>query len=389
MRSQLLLAVALLATPLVGCLGGGEELEQTNTSEAEPEEPAPDEENPARSDQADAGNGTDEAETPADNATNGTDEPEPPAEPVPVEPPRTAVVGQIDAGINPYHEAFHDESELARTHPSEYIDGFPEDAEALNLTLDADSYEEALAADEDVWANVTRGELYWIPGTRIVGAISLDEGLTRGDREDTPILDDHGHGTMTASRAVGEGTSLAPDARIVTIEGFGGQEVRWAADQGWIDVQTNSWVDRVPPPANRAQDEAPLTDVESTSEAFAYAADRTVTFTSSGNGLAYQAGVAPQPTVAEPAGGPGGVRGGAPDHGPGPCAAGRAFLGVAHAGAPHARERQAQGEQGNEWKRDSAFRVQASHVGKNGGRCESSGERKTTPLRDRGRAGTR
>jgi hypothetical protein len=205
------------------------------------------------------------------------------------------IVALIDSGINPYSVAFRDRSALARRHPSTYIRGYPKDAEALRLTLDA-PYEEAVEKDAAVWAAVRRGILYWIPGTRIVGAISFGSGGTcsrdapppvngGGDCSEHVILDDHGHGTMTSSRAAGSPRSLAPDARIVMIEGLGEQGVRWAADAGWIDVQSNSWLNLVPPPAN-----------SSTPEAFAHAAGKMVTIAASGNGTAYLMGAAPTPT---------------------------------------------------------------------------------------------
>ncbi|MDQ3941436.1 MAG: S8 family peptidase, partial [Actinomycetota bacterium] len=172
----------------------------------------------------------------------------------------TAIVALIDTGINPYSIAFRDRSARAYNHPSTYIPGFPKDATALRLHLDV-PYEEAMKADAKTWALLRRGQLYWIPGTRIVGAISFGSGgtncpvvsvppanaLQTGCKE-TVVLDDHGHGTMTASRAAGAPNSLAPTARIVMIEGLGGGSVEWAAEQGWIDVQSNSWLSLVPPP---------------------------------------------------------------------------------------------------------------------------------------------
>jgi hypothetical protein len=290
MRLELVLVGLLILSPLTGCLSGGEDLDQTNTSRADP----PTGENLSSEE---AGENATANTSGPDEPANDTTEPETAPEHSPENPP-TAVVALIDRGINPYHEAFRDDSPLAHVHPSTYIEGFPEDAEALNLTLEADSYAAALEADREVWANVSDGELYWIPGTRIVGAISLEDGGSREGREETPILDDHGHGTMTASRAAGEGTSLAPGARIVAVEGFGGAQVRWTAEQDWIDVQSNSWIDRVPPPANQFQSEVPETELESTSEAMAAAADEMVTVAASGNGLAYTLGLAPTPTFA-------------------------------------------------------------------------------------------
>jgi hypothetical protein len=224
-------------------------------------------------------------------------------------PEPLAVVALIDTGINPYNVAFRDRSPIAYRHPSTYIPGYPKTAPALRVTLDV-PYAQAMARDAKLWASVRPATLYWIPGTRIVGAISFGSGGTNcpyapappansvnGPCTEHAILDDHGHGTMTASRAAGSPHSLAPQARIVEIEGLGGKAVRWAADRGWIDVQSNSWIDLTPPPASGLQ---PEDDGEfwgySTSNAFAHAVSRTVTIAASGNGAAYLAGAAPTPT---------------------------------------------------------------------------------------------
>ena len=213
------------------------------------------------------------------------------------DPRVTSVVALIDTGINPYSPAFRDRSRLAHKHPSKYIPGFPKDAIALRLHLDL-PYPEAVKADAKVWDTVRRGQLYWIPGTRIAGAISFGPGGTncpvvaappanalQGDCDEHVILDDHGHGTMTASRAAGAPSSLAPDARIVEIEGLGARGVQWAAEQGWIDVQSNSWLSLAPPPIPSG-----------VTNAFSFASKRMLTLAASGNGTAYLAGGAPTPT---------------------------------------------------------------------------------------------
>ncbi|HEX2021733.1 MAG TPA: S8/S53 family peptidase [Candidatus Thermoplasmatota archaeon] len=230
------------------------------------------------------------------------------------------VIAHVDTGINPYSLAFRDESPLAWVHPSRYLPGYPEDAPALRLSLNETDYAKAYEADKAVWDSVERDRLYWIPGTRIVGAVSFGPGGTNcppaatpplsyvpGDCADRPILDDHGHGTMTASRMASREGSLAPDARIVTVEGPGAHAVRWLADQGWIDAQTNSWLDFVPPPASDA--------VDGISEAFAHAASRMAVFAASGNGAGYVLGFAPTPTYVLDTAAPGVVLVGAHDNG--------------------------------------------------------------------------
>ncbi len=234
-----------------------------------------------------------------------------------VKPDPQAVVALIDSGINPYSEAFRDTSALAKRHPSTYIPGYPKDAVALRLSIGL-PYEQAIKKDEMKWKLLERGKLYWIPGTRIVGAISFGAGGTNcpaiheapplntlgGNCPERVILDDHGHGTMTASRAAGSPNSLAPDARIVMIEGLGGRGVEWAADSGWIDVQSNSWLSLVPPPLPNG-----------TSESFSHAAQRMLTLAASGNGTAYLAGVAPTPTYILSTASPGVVLVGGHDNG--------------------------------------------------------------------------
>lgn len=232
-----------------------------------------------------------------------------------------AVIAHIDTGINPYARAFRDDSALAYVHPSEYLPGYPADTPALWLTLNATDLATAYEADKGLWENVSDGQPYWIPGTRIVAAVSFGAGgtncpavspapplnLLAGSCEDRPILDDHGHGTMTASRMAAGEHSLCPTCRIVSIEGTGGGSVVWAADQGWIDVQTNSWLSLVPA--------GPLQAFDGTSEAFAYAADKMVAIAASGNGAAYVTGFAPTPTYLLSTAAPGVVLVGAHDNG--------------------------------------------------------------------------
>ncbi|MHB8604348.1 MAG: hypothetical protein ACYDCK_03750, partial [Thermoplasmatota archaeon] len=187
--------------------------------------------------------------------------------PVAVAPLSHVVIAAIDVGINPYNIAFRDDSPLGYTPPWLYIPGYPVDTPALKLHLNETDYATAFALDKGTWLNVTRGQLYWIPGTRIVGGISFANGGTDCPRlttippisgieplicPDYKILDDNGHGSMTASRMAGNPHSLCPECRIVEIEGLGAKEVLWAASQGWIDVQTNSWLSLIPAPADGA-----------------------------------------------------------------------------------------------------------------------------------------
>jgi subtilisin family serine protease len=162
------------------------------------------------------------------------------------------VVAVIDTGINPYHAEFRDPARVA--HPSSYLQGYPAGARALHLCLDAHahpncaSYAGAKAHDAALWRGVPGtedsaegwGPLHWIPGTRIVGAVSI------GSPHDsfiapTRILDETGHGTAAASLAVGSTLGLCPSCLLVVVEGPGDEALAWAAAQPWIDVVSNSW----------------------------------------------------------------------------------------------------------------------------------------------------
>ncbi|MGH2757644.1 MAG: S8 family serine peptidase [Actinomycetota bacterium] len=159
----------------------------------------------------------------------------------------TSVVAVIDTGINPYHVVFRDDSRRAFEHPSTYIDGFPKDAEALRISLNEKDYWTALHKDCDLWNKVKPGQLYWFPGTKIVGGITFSEGAqplscTERTIVDGRIIDAGAHGTMTASRAVGNGYGACPECRVVAVQGFSVESVRWAAKNAdWIDAQSNSW----------------------------------------------------------------------------------------------------------------------------------------------------
>lgn len=259
------------------------------------------------------------------------------------------VLALIDSGVNPYHIAFRDTSALAFQHPCTYIVGYPCNATALPITLDAESYEEAVAKDKPIWDAVQQGKLYWIPGTKIVGAVRFGSGGINCPLVPAPpanivardvgggvlgscpaernLLDDHGHGTMTASRSVGNAHSLCTECRLVVIEGLGPAGVRWAADQGWIDVQSNSWLNLVPPPANQLRGTTLVAACSanpspscvfnpgSTAAAFAYAQARMLTLAASGNGAAYILGFAPTPTYVLSTAAPGVILVGGHDNG--------------------------------------------------------------------------
>lgn len=227
-------------------------------------------------------------------------------------PTARVVVADIDTGINPYHVEFRDASSDAFAHPSTYLAGFPADAPALDLTLDAPDYDAAVAADCAVWQSVEPGVLYWIPGTRIVGAISFEEGLeTECDvaNETYPqvILDPQGHGTMTASRVAGATTSLCPTCKIVFVQGFSAESMLFAAEQPYIDLQTNSWGAL---PTDYKTDATPLAGLGfagNDREVVLQAAKLHPVFVAGGNGLLGFFGVTGHPAYLDDIAGPDGI----------------------------------------------------------------------------------
>lgn len=212
-----------------------------------------------------------------------------------------AVVALVDTGINPYHVDFRDDSALARLHPSTYLPGYPADAVAVNLTLDAKDLAAALDADKDAWKGLKPGVLYWFPGTKIVGAYAPDDSP---DPDAPGLLFSTGHGTMTASRAAGNAYSLCPECRIVAIQGFSAESVTWASEQAWIDAQSNSWSPLV---VMQQADPVPFVGMPGLAEAFEAAAQRHAVFGSAGNGVAGKLGVVGHPSFTRSTSGPRGV----------------------------------------------------------------------------------
>lgn len=167
------------------------------------------------------------------------------------------VIAVVDTGVNPYHTAFRastyprnvdaDASNNVdfSAHPSSFIPGFPADAPSIPLTFTAPNYNSAVAADDAVWDSLDERKLYWIPGTKIIGAYDGTGTFAAigGTVDDfTPILDENGHGTGTASLAAGHTQAyhaLCRECLLVVVEGTGGFE--WAISQPWIDIVSNSY----------------------------------------------------------------------------------------------------------------------------------------------------
>lgn len=155
--------------------------------------------------------------------------------------PPVTVIGIADTGINPYHLEFSaatypDPDVLALTrnftrHPSEYIPGYPAGTPPIPVTLGKGYLPQE---DQGLWTadRVRGGTLHWIPGTKIVGAYSAAVDGAR------PVLDDHGHGTGSASVSAGNRYGYCPSCLLVMVEGL---DETVATGYPWVDISSHSF----------------------------------------------------------------------------------------------------------------------------------------------------
>ncbi len=164
------------------------------------------------------------------------------------------VVAVSDSGINLYHEDFGaalypDKRVLDATanftkHPSTYLDGYPANTPALPITLGKDFAPGKLHPAEDAGlftrAALPLNTLYWVPGTKIVGAIdTTDTSAVNANADLTPLLDDDGHGTASASVAVGNLYGYCNSCLLAFGEGFSATEKFYSYP--WVDLASNSF----------------------------------------------------------------------------------------------------------------------------------------------------
>ena len=166
------------------------------------------------------------------------------------------IVAVNDTGVNPYHLEYSaltypDPDVLALTnnfqrHPSEYIAGYPKDAQAIRATLGQGYFPEA---DRDLWSlkstsnpnGLEFGRLYWIPGTKIVGAIQAGTYACSNCRDGAHvILDDDGHGSGSTSVSVGNRYGYCGSCLLVVSKGLS-TAFAPTSTYDWVDVNSNSW----------------------------------------------------------------------------------------------------------------------------------------------------
>ena len=182
--------------------------------------------------------------------------------PVRVEAPGTpsehgglVVVAVADSGLNLYHEDFRattfpDARILELTqgftrHPSEYLPGYPSDSRRIDLTLSDEYYPEAdrtvdPADGRTTLPEVEERKLHWIPGTKIIGAFDAGDAafVNSTSPDDVPLLDEDGHGTGSASVAVGNLYGYCPTCLLVVTES---SDEIWEYQETWIDLASNSF----------------------------------------------------------------------------------------------------------------------------------------------------
>lgn len=168
--------------------------------------------------------------------------------------PGLVVVAVSDSGINPYHAdwratTFPDADILALTenftkHPSTYIPGYPAATEPKNLTFDRPFAAGKLHPAEDaaLWTKATTplNKMFWIPGTKIVAAVDTgDSQPVNGAPDVAPILDEDGHGTASASTAVGNLYGYCPTCLLAFGENFNSDA--FFHKFSWVDLSSNSF----------------------------------------------------------------------------------------------------------------------------------------------------
>lgn len=168
--------------------------------------------------------------------------------------PGLVVVAVSDTGLNPYHQdfrasTFKDARILALTnnftkHPSEYIAGYPTTAPAKTLTFGQPFAPGKFhpAADAAQWTKgaMPLNKLHWIPGTKIVAAVDTgDSQPVNGAPDAVPFLDEDGHGTASASVAVGNLYGYCSTCLLAFGENFNSDGFYY--NFPWVDLASNSF----------------------------------------------------------------------------------------------------------------------------------------------------
>lgn len=178
-------------------------------------------------------------------------------------PDDVVVVAVVDFNMSPYHWDFlaskmpqaqdrdpSNDLPLGRP-PHKWLAGFPQPSKAfasyerLDLSLEGNNPNAPIAAldtkDASEWAKVQPSTMeavnyYWIPDTKFIGAVEFGSEQLHGTTSD--------HGVGVSSVSVGNLHGTCPECLLVFVNIDDGEEaaaLRWAMDQPWIDVVSNSY----------------------------------------------------------------------------------------------------------------------------------------------------
>jgi hypothetical protein len=171
------------------------------------------------------------------------------------------VIAVIDSGFSPYHQDFlasrmpADARPPLSKAPHTWLPGFPKPSQfasysPLQLTLsdeDDVTMKELHDQDQDQWDTVEESNdaavrYRWIPGTKVIGALTFGSGTGGGTIYGTGGTE---HGMGSASSAVGNTFGTCPQCLLVFIEytdrRSAEQALTWVHNQPWIDAVTNSY----------------------------------------------------------------------------------------------------------------------------------------------------
>jgi hypothetical protein len=147
-------------------------------------------------------------------------------------PPVVIAIVEVGDGLNVLHSDFG--LPPGQRRPPKVV-GMPP-TQAIDLPVGG-SFEGRLQAARRTFGKLTPGELYSVPGTRIIGIYAEHEA-----KDQYSILEDRDHGTATSSSAVGLTHGTAPHALLVFVPDTGREAWEWVAEQEWIDVVSSSYV---------------------------------------------------------------------------------------------------------------------------------------------------
>jgi hypothetical protein len=149
-----------------------------------------------------------------------------------------AVVADLSTGANPYHRVFRRPNWTQ--HPSKLIPGFPADAPALELSLDA-RLADAVEQDRQKWLDLPKGVVHWIPGTNLlyVRTRHADEAFPGADHDRLPYTTTN-HGSLTS----GVIADACPDCYLLIVadpEGGFTYSMNWLGENApWVDTAAST-----------------------------------------------------------------------------------------------------------------------------------------------------